>query len=128
MRTLLPVLLFTSVSACSPFDAVLIDPPDVLTPGGGDALFTITLEPGDFNVALLGVAANLPNQTQTVLSCRGTAPTPDVWVETCFEPANSNLFDATTIGKPVRVELYAERWQTRSREYTLGVLTWVPEN
>ncbi len=127
MRTLLSFLLLASLSACTPFGSVLADPPDLLTSGGRDALFTITMNPGDFNVALLGVAANLPNQTQTVLSCRGTAPTPDVWVETCFEP-ESNLFDATTIGKPVRVELFAERWQTRSREYTLEVLTWVPEN
>lgn len=126
MRTLL-VLLLASMSACSPFKSNLADAPDLLTDGGTDPLFTITMDPGGFNVGLLGVAANLPGQAQTVLSCSGTEPSPNVWVETCFEP-RSNLFDATTIGKPVRIELYAERWQTRSREFTLEVLTWVPEN
>lgn len=127
MRPLLPLLLVATISACSPFKSVLADAPDVLTAGGVDPLFTITLDPGGFNVGLLGIAANLPNQTQTVLSCAGTEPSPGVWVETCFEP-RVNLFDATTIGKPVTVELFAQRWQTRSREYTLGTLTWVPEN
>ncbi|MBM4782852.1 MAG: hypothetical protein GQE15_34680 [Archangiaceae bacterium] len=127
MRPLLPLLLVATVSACSPFKSVLADAPDVLTAGGEDPLFTITLDPGGFNADLIGVAANLPNETQTILSCVGTEPSPAVWVETCFEP-RTNLFDETTIGKPVRVELFAERWPSRRPDFTLEFLTWVPQN
>lgn len=128
MRALLLLLLVAPVSACSPFKSVaLADAPDQLTSGTADPLFTVTLDPGGFNVGLLGIAANLPGQPQIVLSCRDTEPSPGVLVETCFEPG-SNLFDTTSVGKPVQIELYAQRWPSRSHEYTLQLLTWVPEN
>ena len=66
LRTTALGLLVVVSTGCGPLSAIsLVDHPEVLTTGGTDMLFTLSLNPGEFNVGLLGVAATLPGQSRT---------------------------------------------------------------
>ncbi len=124
------VLLFAILSGCGPLTAIsLVDHPDALTRGGSDNLFTLSFNnTGGFNVAMLGVAANLAGQKSTTLRCNYDPPDQDVYTLVCSEPAPT-LFEATTVGKWVRVELFAAKPENRRlAEYSLETVTWIPSN
>lgn len=123
------VLLVCALSGCGPLTAIsLVDHPDALTRGGSDNLFTLSFNAGGFNVALLGVAANLPGETAVPLRCTAAGPYDQDVTLICSEPA-ATLFDATTAGKWVTVELFAAKPENRRlSEYTLNSLTWIPAN
>jgi hypothetical protein len=127
MHLRLITLLFLALSACGPSVAALTDAPEPLTAGGTDPLFTVTFRPEGFNVALLGVRANLAGREPTVLRCVGSSPSAAEWALVCSEPA-MNVFDETTVGQAVTVELFAEHPQTRAWEYSLQRTTWTPLN
>lgn len=62
------------------------------------------------------------------LRCTETGPLDEDVVLVCSEP-NVTLFDATTVGKWVSVELFAAKPEDRRlAEYTLNSVTWIPSN
>lgn len=130
LRALTAILFASAMSACGPLNNIrLVEDPAPLTSSTEDSLFTLSLNSGGFNVFLLGINAHLPGQPETRLRCRDVGPsTGDDYVFACGEP-RADLFDATAIGKRVRVSLVATKPEDRSlTEYPLTELTWTPAN
>lgn len=128
-RTLSLLFLVALLTGCGPFTNLkLTDDPSALTTGGSDALFTLSLDPGGFNIAFIGVAANLPGQPQTTLACPELPPFDEEVTFACREPG-TNLFDETSVGRVVRVLLFARKPEDRSKvEFEFTTMAWVPVN
>ncbi len=131
------LLVLVALCACGPVpDAVsftVTDSPDALTPGAGDNLFTLTMTQGSeaYELADVLVAANLPGQTATAVNFTHTDANGNGKLDkgdalVCKEPPVS-LFDATTVGKSVKVALTVKR-SGASVLTSVASETWVPAN
>jgi hypothetical protein len=135
MQALLLSLAVLALTRCGPMPqtatVAVADHADALTTGAGDNLFTLTLSEAtkDFPIADISVNAGLPGQTATVVNFTHNDLNGDGKLNkgeslSCKEPI-VNLFDATTVGKPVKVDL-AEK--ENGTFFVIGGATWTPAN
>ncbi|MSP63833.1 MAG: hypothetical protein EXR72_26505 [Myxococcales bacterium] len=139
MRATIMAVMIAGTAACgAPGDPgpqkveiAVGDAPEALTNMASDKLFTLTLSKASKTYALidLSIDASLPGQTAYALEFKLNDTNGDGLLGQgeslgCTEPPK-DLFNATTVGKAVSVNIAEQRAGTF---YRVGSATWTPAN